>query len=313
MTALLKQEKLLESNDLRNQLIERTEVLAKVKELFLIPGLEMMTTRQVADFYEVELTTIQKLYQRHYDEIAGDGIQILPAREIRDGHLVHSKFEQIPGRSGMTTFRVNGNFVELNNGKNVCFSPRAILRIGMLLRDSEIAKEVRTQLLNTFETTTEQQRTEAIDQEDKLLLAVLHAKDTASSAAALAEYKRFVDRHIEKLEAKVDDLEAQLSLVAEGTVTWGYRPMANALIRAIAGAAHCPIPYVYGRTYRQMEYAIGIKLSLRKPHRKDDSLLSRIRESEWPAVLRLIGSLAVESGVDIAKCINSINAKNLTD
>lgn len=310
MTALLKQEKLLESNDLRNQLIERTEVLAKVKELFLIPGLEMMTMNQVSEFYEVEPASIRKVWNRHHDEIAADGVKKMTGGETL-GHIVTVVEKR--GNLGFLVTLADGSTTTLSTAPNILFSPRAILRIGMLLRDSEIAKEVRTQLLNTFETTTEQQRTEAIDQEDKLLLAVLHAKDTASSAAALAEYKRFVDRHIEKLEAKVDDLEAQLSLVAEGTVTWGYRPMANALIRAIAGAAHCPIPYVYGRTYRQMEYALGIKLSLRKPHRKDDSLLSRIRESEWPAVLRLIGSLAVESGVDIAKCINSINAKNLTE
>lgn len=32
-----------------------------------------------------------------------------------------------------------------------CFSKRAVLRFGMLLRDSEVAKEVRTQLLNIKE------------------------------------------------------------------------------------------------------------------------------------------------------------------
>lgn len=36
----------------------------------------------------------------------------------------------------------------IQNGRQTYFSPRAVLRIGMLLRDSEVAKEVRTQLLN---------------------------------------------------------------------------------------------------------------------------------------------------------------------
>ena len=33
----------------------------------------------------------------------------------------------------------------IQNGRQAYFSPRAVLRIGMLLRDSEVAKEVRTQ------------------------------------------------------------------------------------------------------------------------------------------------------------------------
>lgn len=309
MTAL-KQEKLLESNDLRNQLIERTEVLAKVKDLFLIPGLEMMTTRQVADFYEVEYKTIRTVFDRHKAEIQEDGVQMLSAPEIRKLQNEASKFITLPGKPGKTTYSIDGHIFEFNNAHNTMFSPRAILRIGMLLRDSEIAKEVRTQLLNTFETTTEQQRTESIDQEDKLLLAVLHAKDTATSVEALAEYKRFMDRHVAKLEAKVNDLEAQLDLVATGTLTWGSRPVANALVNSLAAASHAPIPYTWGRVFRQLRYALGICLENRKP--QTASKISRIREDEWPSVLKLIASLAYEAGVDIPKCLNSINAEKLS-
>ena len=49
------------------------------------------------------------------------------------------------------------------------FSKRAVLRFGMLLRDSKIAKEVRTQLLNVFEYSTDTQKTQAIDEEKRLL------------------------------------------------------------------------------------------------------------------------------------------------
>ena len=306
MTAL-KQEQFLESNDLRNQLIERTEVLAKVKELFLIPGLEMMTTRQVADFYEVDFKSVQKVYERHHDEIDADGIKMSNGGDIHR----HCVGVNAPcGKARLSVLMPNGTEVRFSPAQNTLFSPRAILRIGMLLRDSEVAKEVRTQLLNTFETTTEQQRTDAIDQEDKLLLAVLHAKDVATSVEALAEYKRFMDRHVAALETKVYDLETQLDLVAKGTLTWGYRPIANALVNSLAVMSHAPIPYTWGRVFRQLRYALGICLENRKP--QNSSKVSRIREDEWPSVLKLIASLAYEAGVDIPKCLNSINAERLS-
>jgi hypothetical protein len=44
---------LLEKKYLREQMAGRVEVLDKVKKLFLMPKLDMLTTQQVADYYEV--------------------------------------------------------------------------------------------------------------------------------------------------------------------------------------------------------------------------------------------------------------------
>ncbi|MGE1009234.1 hypothetical protein [Bacillus cereus] len=54
-------------------------------------------------------------------------------------------------------------------GSNI-FPKRAILRVGMLLRDSEVAKEVRTQLLNIEEHTAAEVKTYEIDYEQDLHL-----------------------------------------------------------------------------------------------------------------------------------------------
>lgn len=60
--------------ELRNQYIGRVEVLEKVKELFLIPELEVMTVKQVAEFYEVDPHTITVCYQRNKVEVDEDGV-----------------------------------------------------------------------------------------------------------------------------------------------------------------------------------------------------------------------------------------------
>lgn len=43
---------LIENQELRNQLIQKVEVLNKVKKLFLLPELNVMTVKQVAEYYE---------------------------------------------------------------------------------------------------------------------------------------------------------------------------------------------------------------------------------------------------------------------
>lgn len=67
-------ESMVDNHDLRNELITRTEVLDKVKKLLLIPEMNCMTIRQVADYYEVDVDTINHCCQRNRTEIEGDGV-----------------------------------------------------------------------------------------------------------------------------------------------------------------------------------------------------------------------------------------------
>ena len=140
---------ILENKELRNELMNRTEVLGKVKELFLLPGTQAMTMTQVADFYGVEKKTVEKTFHRHRDEVELDGIYSTKAVDLASSLLRQNV--GVRNLQGYKEFEIaDGVTLRLpNNGKIIMFPTRAILRIGMLLRDSEVAKEVRTQLLNT--------------------------------------------------------------------------------------------------------------------------------------------------------------------
>ena len=70
----MKEEHLLESKELRDKLCERYEVLEKVKELLLLPGTELMTVQQVADYYVVDRKAIESVYIRHKNELVSDGM-----------------------------------------------------------------------------------------------------------------------------------------------------------------------------------------------------------------------------------------------
>ena len=64
------------------QVVSHIEVLDKVKHLLTIPGTDTMTTRQVADYYGVEIYTVRRVYQRHKNEIDADGVMMKKAEDF---------------------------------------------------------------------------------------------------------------------------------------------------------------------------------------------------------------------------------------
>lgn len=68
------------------QVVSHIEVLDKVKHLLTIPGTDTMTTRQVADYYGVEIDTVRRVYQRHKAEIDSDGTAVKKAADFLTEH-----------------------------------------------------------------------------------------------------------------------------------------------------------------------------------------------------------------------------------
>ena len=134
------------------QMLLRIETLEKVKHLFTIPGTDFMTTRQVAEYYEVDIDAVRRVYQRHKAEIDSDGTAVKKAADFCDDVRAEQPVQPKGCTRGVTSlvFR-NGVAIEINNYGTRVFSRRAVLRIGMLMPGSKVATEVRTQLLNVFE------------------------------------------------------------------------------------------------------------------------------------------------------------------
>ena len=133
----------------RDKYIERIDILEKVKEINILAGTNFMTTRQVADFYEVVTRTIQHIWADNRGEIQEDGVQILKGNEIKklaNDITFEATDVEIQAFKGYSL--VGG--ARISNGNNILFPKRAVLRIGMLLRDSPVAKEIRTLLLNVY-------------------------------------------------------------------------------------------------------------------------------------------------------------------
>ena len=193
----MKELELIERIELREQYINRVEVLEKVKKLLLLPDINLATTQQVADFYGVELTTLQMLVSNFRDEIISDGYCIWKANDFITKNIL--------------VIKNRGSFeVEFSNIHKEKFAPRgvalftrrAILRVGMLLRDSVVAKEVRTQLLNIEEKSTPEHKTASITEEQQLMLNVMYAPNDSDRLLAFSKFNDFKNRYINTLENK---------------------------------------------------------------------------------------------------------------
>ncbi|OKI11848.1 hypothetical protein [Streptomyces sp. CB03911] len=107
----------------------------------LLPDGVHATTRMVADYYEVPLEAVKSLVKDHRSELEGNGYRVLAGQELR-------AFKALSGIDPRTPWLG-------------VFPRRAVLNVAMLLRDSPVARQVRSYLLDAEETTRPTTRSEA--------------------------------------------------------------------------------------------------------------------------------------------------------
>lgn len=145
---------LTESKTMREEYIDKDYILDKVKALVLLPDNLNVTTEMVAEYYEVDKELVKYHIKQNKDELVGDGLKVLKNKELKE-------FKQSleVGESNYLT-------LEIKNSPSLTLIPRrAILRLGMLIQKSEVAKQIRTYLLNVEENTKVEDRLIAITQE----------------------------------------------------------------------------------------------------------------------------------------------------
>lgn len=107
--------------------------LNKAKSLVMAywHGETIATTISVASFYQVPEKTIKSLIDRHREEFISDGLRLVAGEDIREVSRI-LRLTSTPPRANIWT-------------------PRAIVRAGMLLQNNETAKEVRNVILDQVE------------------------------------------------------------------------------------------------------------------------------------------------------------------
>lgn len=139
----------------REELIEKIDTLEKVKNLLLIPGTDFTTLNGVANYYEVSPETIYGVVKRHREELVADGMTQIKKTDfiVKFYNEQYVNYKTHMTKSSFSAILPNGDVYTFTNKGVLIFNRRSILRIGMLLTQSKIAEELRTQLLNIEEQT----------------------------------------------------------------------------------------------------------------------------------------------------------------
>lgn len=111
---------------------QNIHVLESVKDILTIANTDLITVQMGADYFEVGLSTFEMVISNNREELEENGYKTYKLKELKD------MFEN-PSDLGIETFP--------NRGKAL-LTKRTLLNIGMLLRDSEIAKELRKRILD---------------------------------------------------------------------------------------------------------------------------------------------------------------------
>ena len=136
---------IIENKITREKLLDRIEILDKVKKLTMLGNTEYMTTELVAEYYCVSIDAIKSLVNRNQEELLNNGYKLVSGKDLKE--ILVSFNMQFTNKKGY--FECEGN--KFANRSNGLFNKRSILNVGMLLTESKVAEQVRTLLLDNHE------------------------------------------------------------------------------------------------------------------------------------------------------------------
>lgn len=285
----MKETQFISDRHLRDKNVGRFEVLEKVKDLLLISGTDYAVLSQVADYYEVGLEAIASLVKDNREELLEDGL--INATGVETKQILGKFSKDFANQRGY--FTCDG--IKFNHRNNLIFTRRSILRVGMLLRDSLIAREVRSQLLNIEEKVSDEVKIQDITEEQSLMLAVgmaFASGDLNAFATASTNLVAFKNRHIEQLQADNEKLENDNMALAGDILEWSDRKKMSAGIRRLKTFTTLTYADLWNELYRNLQYKYGISLK----QRGKSPFIQHVKESEWDKVIKVFSAMCEAYG-----------------
>ncbi|AHN20314.1 hypothetical protein [Lysinibacillus varians] len=140
---------LIESRTMRDNFVYRDEVLDKVKVISLLGEKFEATLQMAAEYYEVNVETVRQAVKRNRAEFNEyEELRLLKGKALQE---FKGLVQDVPDLSSAPSLQL------LNR--------RGLLRLGMLLTESEVAKVVRNYLLNVEEISDDAQKRWAVERE----------------------------------------------------------------------------------------------------------------------------------------------------
>ena len=288
---MVNENQLLEQKELREKNLGRIEVLDQVKELLLLGDTDFATKEMVSRYYEIKLKTLESCIEDNQKEIENNGMRLYKRREILN----------------LLKGGIENNEIKIPNRGLILFSKRAILNVGMLLRDSDVAKEIRSRLLDIahdseVESGSVKTIITEIDEERSLMLERVEAEmqgDYDTVSVINAKLFALKNKRIEELE------NINKSITIHSTTIENSRSVINRLIRSISIRTKKPFATIWNEFYSKINYKLNINIKGRDKD-KCASWLDTLNESEIYQAEIIARNWATRVGLDV----NSILSLN---
>ena len=156
-------------------------ILNRVKKLTTIPKTQFTHVKEVADFFQVSTSTINRIINNNMEEFRMDGLVRLKKDKLKQFKLEN----EIPSNL-------------IKTGSLTIIPCRTVFRIGMLLQKSEVARRLRTYLLDVEEMFLGNDgEVVVLSKEETLLMNIMRGKTEDEINEATTIYKEYVNRSVE--------------------------------------------------------------------------------------------------------------------
>ncbi|ACO26791.1 phage antirepressor KilAC domain-containing protein [Bacillus cereus] len=207
------------------------DVINKAGGLMLLDNESLAPLNEVARFYNATRDTIKMLIRNNRAEFQKTGIKVVSSRDVINSVSKNNLPTEIEQKNGYKLVTIGKHSAKIANGRNTLLTKDSVIRVGMLLRDSEVAREVRDQLTGILKKTDvdtivevrdEQlrQKAELYDKmtdgipklaQESLLTTIEHYQDT------IKELERRSARELQEERQKVRDANAAKKSAEENT------------------------------------------------------------------------------------------------
>ncbi|XQE87369.1 hypothetical protein ACN24M_20205 [Streptomyces microflavus] len=207
---------LLESRALRVEQMGRVDILDKVKSLVMLPDGIHVRTEGVARYFEVSTEVVKKVTQRHREEVTENGLKLLRGSELQVFH-----------RDMLSLWKGGeGESYPQAATRLTLYTRRTVLNVAMLLRDSDIARCVRTYLLDAEESLQAQYDTldARVTRIESCLADVGSAlQELGPVLCRMSERLDSLDRKVEVTQQLVGAMSVRLSDLSQDVVRMDAR------------------------------------------------------------------------------------------
>jgi RNA polymerase-binding transcription factor DksA len=295
---------LLENKERREEMIDRIDILDKVGTLLLLPNTQLTRIEQVADYYKVTQRHIELLLSENREELESDGIRIYKAEDFISELDFGNKV--IKQRGKFLVQFSDDNIISFAPRGVLLFTKRSILRIGMLLKESLIAQDVRNRLLDIIHDVEKQQpqiinnivndiRTEQNIMQD--MMQAMYEGDYAKESQLKTELLGFKTKRIKELE------KINKTITTNATTIQDTRLVINRIVRCIAERRYYGnFKACWDRVWCMANYKLNMNVK-KRVKKKYEYLIDTLTEDELRQLELMVRNWGNELGYDIEEIL----------